>query len=128
VEGLAKHRQAGGMDTAITVRRAGNGTQTASVRQAAAVTDLAPSKAVGAAPAAAKTSPDAGNAHHFDPLHTGELILDAQSREVIYRTADLQSRRVLRQVPEVAARRLRAYTRSAKAGDSPGDPHADIEV
>jgi hypothetical protein len=65
--------------------------------------------------------PAAGaDATHQDPSRaahatTNDLVLDAQSREVITRAIEW-SRRVTRQVPEVAARRLKAYSRSAEDG------------
>jgi hypothetical protein len=57
----------------------------------------------------------AANATHQNPSRsdqaaTNDLVLDAQSREVISRAVEW-SRRVTRQVPEVAARRLKAYSR-----------------
>jgi len=42
-----------------------------------------------------------------------DVILDAQSREVIFRAVEW-SRRVTRQVPAVAARRLKAYADTAE--------------
>ena len=48
-----------------------------------------------------------------DQPATNDLVLDAQSREVIHRAVEW-SRRVTRQVPEVAARRLKAYSRPAE--------------
>jgi len=38
------------------------------------------------------------------------------------------ARRVTRQVPAVAARRLKAYADTARERAAPNDPHADIEV
>jgi len=46
---------------------------------------------------------------------TNDVILDAQSREVIFRAIEW-SRRVTRQVPAVAARRLKAYAETAEHG------------
>ena len=58
---------------------------------------------------------------------THDLVLDAQSREVIHRAIEW-SRRATRQVPAAAARRLTAYAQPLKNRDAPGDDHADIEV
>jgi hypothetical protein len=57
----------------------------------------------------------AADAARHDPARgdqpaTNDLVLDAQSREVIHRAIEW-SRRVTRQAPEVAARRLKAYSR-----------------
>jgi hypothetical protein len=57
-----------------------------------------------------------------------DVVLDSQSREVIDRSINAGSRRVVRQVPDIAARRLKAYTRPAKYPAAPDDAHADIEV
>ena len=77
---------------------------------------------------------EASDAARLDPLRaaavqaeTHDVILDAQSREVIFRAIEW-SRRVTRQVPEVAARRLKAYARPASDTPAGSDPHADIEV
>ena len=57
---------------------------------------------------AARQDPSRG-----DQAAANNLVLDAQSREVIHRAIEW-SRRVTRQVPEVAARRLKAYSRSSE--------------
>jgi hypothetical protein len=118
------------MDTSLTVRYAGPATQTGAKRPAMQPvnTDLATAKAVAATTGAAKLGSDMAHGTLPDPSYTGEIVLDAQSREVVYRSADARTRRVLRQVPEVAARRLKAYTRSSGAGGNATDPHADIEA
>jgi hypothetical protein len=115
------------MDTSLTVRRTAAASPRPAATQAVS-TDLAAAKSVAATGSAARIGPDTANAHHPDPSYTGEIVLDAQSREVIYRSADSGSRRVSRVVPEVAARRLKAYARSSQAGEDSHDPHADIEA
>lgn len=50
---------------------------------------------------------------------TRDVIIDAQSREVIYRVLDARSRQVVRQVPDEALLRMRAYTRALAQGQSP---------
>jgi hypothetical protein len=84
--------------------------------------------------AQAVSAVEASDAVRFDPsraaavqAETRDVILDAQSREVIFRAIEW-SRRVTRQAPESAARRLKAYARPAHEGSAAGDPHADIEV
>jgi hypothetical protein len=57
-----------------------------------------------------------------------DIVLDLQSREVIDRSVNAELRRVVRRMPEVAARRLRAYTRLVEDHAAPHDPQADIEV
>jgi hypothetical protein len=83
---------------------------------------------VTAANAAGRPDNDTAHSPAFDPPHTSDVILDPHSREVIYRSADVRSRRVVRQMPEVAARRLKAYTRYMTEHANPHDPQADIEV
>ena len=56
-----------------------------------------------------------------DPRACESVILDPQSREVIDRSVNAGPRRVVRQMPEVAARRLKAYTRFAKDDAAPHD-------
>ena len=77
---------------------------------------------------------EASDAARLDPLRAAaaqaetNVVLDAQSREVIFRAIEW-SRRVTRQMPETAARRLKAYERRpAQAPAGENDPHADIEV
>jgi hypothetical protein len=76
---------------------------------------------------------EASDAARLDPLRVTlqaeahDVILDAQSREVIFRAIEW-SRRVTRQVPETAARRLKAYARPAPEPSASNDEHADIEV
>jgi hypothetical protein len=120
------------MNSRLAVRPAGAAQGTvirpdaAPVRNAVA-TDLAPSQAVTAA-AAAQAISDMARAPQGDPSRLGDAILDPHSREVVYRAADISSRRVVRQMTEVAARRLKAYSRSPRPSGTPHDEHADIKV
>lgn len=66
-------------------------------------------QAVHAADGSVNTQP--GRSHTSADM--SNPVLDAQSREVLFRALEW-SRRVTRQVPDVAARRLKAYTRSAE--------------
>ena len=70
-------------------------------------------------------SPDPHGAQ--DP-HAGNVILDAQSREVVFRTADVRARGLVRQVPETAARRLKAYARTVKGNVEETGVLADTEL
>jgi hypothetical protein len=81
-----------------------------------------------AAAGAAGARNDTTRAPFSDSSHVRDIILDPQSREVIDRSINAGSLRVVRQMPEAAARRLKAYTRLAKDHAAPHDPQADIEV
>jgi hypothetical protein len=95
------------------VRPTGSGLQVSVERpspspvRSAIATELTQAVRPAAAADATRQDPSRGN----QPA-TNDLVLDAQSREVIHRAVEW-SRRVTRQVPEVAARRLKAYSRSA---------------
>lgn len=119
------------MDSGLTVRATGSATQTShaptSTRQAVA-TDLASSQTVTAAATAANVGSDTGHGHASDASRLAIAILDAQSREIIDRSANAPSRRVTRQTPEIVARRLKAYARPAQPTAGAQDEHADFEV
>lgn len=122
------------MGTGLTVRSTGSGAQAspsrpgATVSRPAASTDLPPAQTVTAAAGAEGSRNDTTRSPFSDPSHMRDIVLDPQSREVIDRSINAESRRVVRQMPEVAARRLRAYTRSAKDPAVPDDAHADIKA
>jgi hypothetical protein len=117
------------MDSAITMKpTAGVVTQDyapsiAASTQSATTTDLPAAKTV--TPVTA-VSP----ARNDTPATTHEVIIDPQTREVIYRVIDVRSRQVVRQVPDEALLRVRAYARALANGDSPNQAQnqADIEV
>ena len=77
---------------------------------------------------AANVRNDTRQSHASDPSRMPSVVLDAQSREVIDRSLNAAPRRVRRQMPEAAARRLKAYARFTKDDAAPRDPQADIEV
>jgi hypothetical protein len=56
--------------------------------------------------------------------------IDPQSREVIYRAIDVQSRRVVRQTPQEAALKLKAYVWALARGETPNEAeaHADLQA
>lgn len=116
------------MDSGLIIKPAASVARTSGVRRNAVVTELAPPQTVTAVNGAATTSANTARTPVSDPSRMGDVILDPHSREVIYRSADAQSRRVVRQMPEIAARRLKAYTCLAKDRASPHDSQADIEV
>src|ERR1700742_929253 len=68
-------------------------------------TDLPAAKAVTAA-SATQTRNDAQTQSQAT---THEVVIDPQTREVIYRVIDVRSRQVVRQVPDEALLRVRAY-------------------
>lgn len=85
--------------------------------------------------AQAVSAVEASGAARLDPARAAvaqaeanDVILDAQSREVIFRAIEW-SRRVTRQTPAVAARRLKAYADTAEHGAQrkPGG-QADTEL
>jgi hypothetical protein len=72
--------------------------------------------------------------HHEPPraatllAATHDLVLDAQSQEVIYEATEWARRASREAVPAAAARKLKAYERQPNTSADPNDPHADIEV
>ena len=114
------------MDSGLNIRPNGVATQSSNARLDAAVRDavptsLSPAQSVTAAPRSNDTRAE-------DTSNVRKIILDAHSREVISQVLDAGSGRVVRQMQEVAVRRLRAYTRYAKDRVAPKHPQADVEV
>jgi hypothetical protein len=62
-----------------------------------------------------------------DNSNVRKIILDAQSREVIHQVLDL-ARRLVREPPEEAKQRLRAYVRRAPARREESGNCLDLEV
>ena len=89
------------------------------VREAVA-TNLNPAQSVTAAPKANETRAE-------DTSHVRKVILDAQSREVIYQVLDV-SGRVVRQIPEEATLRLRAYVRAVANGATANQAQAHVDL
>ena len=122
------------MGTGLTVRSTGSGAQASISRpdstltRQAASTDLPPAQTVTAASGAAGARNDTTRTPSSDPPHGWDIVLDPQSREVIDRSTNAGARRIVHQMPEAAARRLKAYTRRAKHHGAPHEPQADIEV
>jgi hypothetical protein len=126
------------MDAGLTIRPTANVAEIALVRPEPApvrpsvATTLAPSKTVTAAA-------NSNRAHGHDPAQnaiaqqqqmTREVIIDAQTREVIFRVINERTGEVDRQVPDAALLRLRAYNRTLATGEQPrdGDPNTDTEA
>jgi hypothetical protein len=110
-----------------SVRSATSGVQASSVRpspapsHAAIATELAAAQAVTAAAGSDPVRQDLPRAVTQPDAH--DIVLDAQSREVLFRNAEV---RITRRTPDVAARRLKAYARPA--GKRANEPQADFEV
>ena len=106
------------MDSGLTLRPASTLLQAAGVRQdatpvrEAVATHLAPAQSVTAAAKTTEPRQDPLQSESADPSYVRKIIVDAQSREVIFRVIDAKSGRVVRQIPEEAMLRLRAYTRA----------------
>ena len=63
-----------------------------------------------------------------DNSHVRQIVVDAQSREVIHQVLDVARRVVRRQVPEETKQRLRAYVRGAPARRDRSGKNLDLEV
>jgi len=107
------------MDTGLAVRPTQSTAQASVVRpepapvQQAVATQLAPAQTVTAANDAQSSRHDTEQT--AQDAHVRKIVLDAHSREVIYQVLDAGSGRVVRQVPDEAMLRLRAYTRATLA-------------
>lgn len=118
------------MDTGLAIRPTTTTTQPivrpepAPAAEAVA-TDLAPAQSVTAAAGSNAPRHDATSA---PDAQVRKIVLDAHSRELIYQVLDADSGRVVRQIPEEAMLRLRAYTRSLSEAASGETPHADIQA
>ena len=118
------------MDSGLTVRPTSNVAQPNVVRPEpapvlqAVATDLAPAQSVTAAGGTDAARQDPGQ-----DAQVRKIVLDAHSREVIFQVLDAGSGRVVRQLPEEAMLRLRAYTRALAQGRTPNEAaQADIEA
>jgi uncharacterized FlaG/YvyC family protein len=114
------------MDTALTSKPSAPIATTAYVRpdaqpvREAVSTELAAPKAVTAVTnAAASNATSSNDAAQRTAAFTREILIDPQSREVIFRVIDVRSRQVVRQVPDEALLRMRAYTRAMADGKTP---------
>ena len=118
------------MDNGLSVRparsiaRAGGTRRGGGVRDAV-VTDLATPETVTAAPDAPVVHNDTMRGAPDERPDPAKVILDAHSREVIYRAVEPQSSRTMPPAAEVVAKRLKAYARSL-AERAP--PKANFEI
>ena len=84
----------------------------------AVATELPAAKAVTA------VSPAAPAVGLSDPYEY-QVLVDPATHDVIYRTVDERSRQVVRQVPDQALLRMRAYARSLAVDTRPAEMHAE---
>ena len=122
------------MDSGLTIRPIAGSAETAYVRlEAAAVrtavaTTMAPAQTVTAANDSARSAGhDPSRNAPAQANVTREVVLDAQTREVIFRVIDVRTGQVQRQVPDAALMRLRAYNRTMAEGKSPLDAGQDTD-
>jgi hypothetical protein len=123
-----RHSQEAGMDAGLTVKPVAGvavvdyARPAAAAGQAVTPTDLPEAKAVNPTAVVPSTrndttrpeaSPDAAYV-------TRSLVIDPQSREVIYRVMDMRTRQVLWQLPDAALLRNKAYARSLNSAPQPG--------
>ena len=118
------------MDTGVTIRPSANvvpqgyaPVANASLDPATTSPDLPASKAVTASNATTETRNDTPSTAH-------EVVIDPATREVIFRVIDVRSRQVVRQVPDEALLRARAYAQAIANGDHPMQAlnQADLDV
>jgi hypothetical protein len=124
------------MDAGLTIRPTANVAETALVRpepspvRAAVATTLAPAKSVTAAQNSNRPSghDPAQNALAQQQQMTREVVIDSQTREVIFRVIDVRTGEVDHQVPDAALLRLRAYNRTLASGEPPVEGDTDTEA
>lgn len=139
------------MDTSLTIRPQIGAPSAETVRPAAIEAPAAPSvlpiaKTVPSASGTSPTTTDPNLARNGNPPAqnqpidalarqaaaqiTREVILDPATREVVFRVIDQRSRQVLRQVPDEALMRMRAYNKALQEGRTPADvmSRADVQA
>jgi hypothetical protein len=82
----------------------------------AVATDLSPAKTVTAAEAALAARNAPYNPSASSDLFQRSVILDPATQDLIFRVVDVRSRQVVRQVPDEALLRMRAYARALADG------------
>lgn len=111
------------MDTGIAVRTVSNVAATDYARPASAPvqeavrTVLDPAKSVTATATGDKPRNDLLSGR--DASLNRQFVIDPQTREVIFRIMDTRTRQVVRQVPDQALMRMRAYARALADGKTP---------
>ena len=113
------------MDSGLTVRPTTATAPPAAVRvdttpvRETVPTELSPPQAVAASAKAVEVRQDNTKS---------KIIVDTHSREVIFQVLNADSGRVVRQIPEEATLRLRAYVRALADGASPNQAQHRIDV
>lgn len=126
------------MDAGVTIKPPSSAVASDYVRpaavaaQGAATTDLPNSQAVtpGASAGATQNSNPQLPAESSAAYFTHDIILDPQTREVIYRVIDTRTQQVIQQVPDQALLRNRAYSKAMQNGATPfeAQTQADLET
>jgi hypothetical protein len=86
----------------------------------AVATVLAPAKTITATNNAAASDNDtfSSSSASSDSNYQHSVVLDPATQDLIFRVVDVRSRQVVRQVPEEALLRMRAYARALTDGKS----------
>jgi hypothetical protein len=95
--------------------------------QHAVATELAPGKAVSAVPNIPSLRQDPLAAQDAQSRVT---LIDPATREVIFRVMDTRTHQVVRQMPDQALLRMRAYAKALQRGETQvrAQRHADLAV
>jgi hypothetical protein len=114
------------MEAGLSIRPTAAVPETALLRsdplpvRTAVATTLATSKSVTAATDSNRsTGHDSGRNSLLQQRMSREVVIDPQSRAVIFRVMDVRTGQVERQVPDAALLRLRAYNRTLVSGELP---------
>jgi hypothetical protein len=91
----------------------------------AVATELSAAKAVTAANSA---GPTINNAPGRSDSYEYQVLVDPATHDVIYRTVDERSRQVVRQVPDQALLRMRAYARALPEDKSADEGHEEANI
>lgn len=122
------------MDTALATRTVSTvavmdyARPTSAPVQQAVKTELDPSQSVTAAAASDNLRNDALSGS--EASLNRQYVIDPQTREVIFRVMDTRTRQIIRQVPDQALLRMRAYAKVLAEGKVPNaaDMLMDVEA
>jgi hypothetical protein len=115
------------MDSGLTIRPIGQVTQPGPARPDplpaahAVPTTLAPSQSVTAVADSAAARNDAEHQPQYAekrPRRSRQIVIDAATRDIIYRVINERSGQVVQQIPEEVILRLRAYVRELRERES----------
>jgi uncharacterized FlaG/YvyC family protein len=62
------------------------------------------------------------------PLTENQVIIDPQTRDVVFQVIEVSSRQVMRQVPDQALLRIRAYVRAISNNNIEAASKSDLKV